>query len=313
MTADKNLELNIGHLSTVYHTNFLLCKNKEFEKELGGNINWRLYGTGPEMINAFRKGRLDIGYLGLPPALIGIDNGIKIKCVAGGHIEGTIMIAKSNYKTIFECNKRVSKTLSQFRRKSIGTPSKGSIHDVILNYYLDKYKLTNHVNVVHYDQPELIAIDIRKGLLEAAVGTPALAVFCSTIFMSHTIIPPNKLWRYNPSYGIFFREEIIEKKPEILEKFLSYHKKATTLIRTDPMKAAEQIAGTSNFLNTNYVKSILEISPRYCISLSKPMIKSTIKFAENLQKLKYIKKKLNISEIFHFDQVNYIHPEKDHY
>ena len=37
---------------------------------------------------------LDIGYIGLPPAIIGIEQGVPIKCVAGGHVEGTILCAK---------------------------------------------------------------------------------------------------------------------------------------------------------------------------------------------------------------------------
>ncbi len=62
------------------------------------DINWILFGTGPAMIEAFKNKKLDIGYMGLPPAIIGIDKGVPIKCVAGGHVEGTIMIAKKNTK-----------------------------------------------------------------------------------------------------------------------------------------------------------------------------------------------------------------------
>ena len=129
-------ELNIGHLSTAYHTNWILMGNDDLEKDLGVKINWYLFGTGPLMVEAFKKGKLDLGYMGLPPALVGIDNNVPIKCVAGGHVEGTIFIGKSKHKTISQLNDDMFETLTQFKGCAIGTPSVGSIHDAILNYYL---------------------------------------------------------------------------------------------------------------------------------------------------------------------------------
>ena len=70
-----------------------------FEKDMGKTISWTLFGTGPSMMKAFENGELDIGYMGLPPAIVGIDRGVPIKCVAGGHVEGTIAVAKKKYKS----------------------------------------------------------------------------------------------------------------------------------------------------------------------------------------------------------------------
>ena len=90
----KITKLRIGHLSTAYHTNFILMADDILETDLGVELDWSLFGTGPLMVDAFKKGKLDIGYMGLPPAIVGIDKGVPIKCVAGGHVNGTIMVAK---------------------------------------------------------------------------------------------------------------------------------------------------------------------------------------------------------------------------
>ena len=92
--------LRIGHLSTMYHTNFILMGDSSFREDLNANVKWTLFGTGPEMVKAFERKELDIGYMGLPPAIIGIDRGVPIRCVAGGHIEGTIIIAKKEFKNL---------------------------------------------------------------------------------------------------------------------------------------------------------------------------------------------------------------------
>ena len=265
------------------------------------------------MVKAFQNKKLDIGYMGLPPAIIGIDKGAPIKCVAGGHVEGTIMVASKKYKTMAYLNNDLSESFSQFKGRTIGVPSKGSIHDVILNFYLKKYDLLDDVEVKHYKQAEFIATDMQKGILEGGVGTPALAVFASTIFDSQLIIPPEVLWKDNPSYGIFFHEDIIDKEPEVVLKFLNYNKTASLMLRESPTRAAEIISTTFEILTQKYVSAVLEISPKYCIALSEGYVKSTMEFARTLKDLGYVKKELRISDIFDFNFIQEVHPESEHY
>lgn len=311
----ENNLLKLGHLSTAYHTNFIIMGNKDLANDLNRELHWKLFGTGPAMVKAFKENRLDIGFMGLPPAIIGIDQGVPIKCVAGGHVEGTIMISNMKYKNIVQKNNSIREVLVQFKGTSIGTPSRGSIHDAIINHYLERYDLQNDIKVKNYKQAEFIALDMKKGLLEGGVGTPALAVFAKTMFNSQLIIPSTYLLPNNPSYGIFFHKKIIENNPEIVKIFLKHHKKASELLRNSKDKSAEIISRTMVVLNKNtqYVRDVLEISPKYCIALSEEYIKSTEGFVKTLHRLGYIKKRLEIEQIFNFDFLNEIHPEDHHY
>lgn len=308
-------ELRIGHLSTAYHTNFILMGDDKLERDLKIKVKWFLFGTGPLMVEAFKNGELDIGYMGLPPAIIGIDNGVPIKCVAGGHVEGTIMIGKPKHKPISELNDNIYETLLQFKGSSIGTPSVGSIHDAILNYFLEKYNLKNDIKVRNYKQAEFIAIDMQRGILEGGVGTPALVVFAKTILNSHLVIPAHYLLAYNPSYGIFFHESLIEDHPDLVLTFLHHHKRASFLLRESQDKAAETISRTFTILNNHkqYVKAVLEISPKYCIALSEGYLKSTEGFINTMHGLGYIKEKLTRDKIYNFKFVEEVHPEAEHY
>lgn len=306
-------KINIGYLSTAYHTAFILKGMKDFQKRIQINMEWLLFGTGPSMVKAFREGRLDIGYMGLPPAIIGIDSNVPIKCVAGGHVEGTIMIAKTKYKKLEDLDWNMKKVLSQFIGKTIGVPSKGSIHDVIIRYYIKKNNLQDQIMINNYEQAEFIAVDMKKDLLEAGVGTPSLSVFASTILDVHIIIPPNKLWSYNPSYGIFFHEDLINSYPNIGNIFLEQHKKASYVLRNKPKKAAKLISKSIGLIGKNYVLSVLKISPKYCIALCEDYIQSTMRFVQILHELGYIKRNLSIENIFDFRFMREIHPEKEHY
>ncbi len=285
----------------------------DLKNDLKRDINWILFGTGPAMIEAFKNKKLDIGYMGLPPAIIGIDKGVPIKCVAGGHVEGTIMIAKKEYKDMNQLDNNMAEVLSQFKGKLIGVTSKGSIHEVILSYFLKKYDLSNEVDVKNYGQAEFIAMNMKKGILDAGVGTPALAVFASTILDSHIIVEPKHLWANNPSYGVFFHENLIENYPDIIIEFLNHHKKASYLLRNSQSLAAEKISKTFEIINKNYAESVLKISPKYCISLSENYINATMEFVKTLKNLNYIKKELTQENIFDPTFIRKVHPEQDHY
>ena len=309
----REKKLRIGHLSTAYHTNYVLMESEELRKNLKTDINWILFGTGPTMIKSFKEGKLDIGYMGLPPAIIGIEQGVPIKCVAGGHVEGTIMVGKIQYKTKMQLNNNLNKTFCQFKGKAIGVPSRGSIHDVILNYYLEKYNLISKIEVKNYEQAEFIANDMKEGILAAGVGTPALVVFAATILESHLIIKADDLWANNPSYGIFAHKKLIQTEPELILRFLDSHKKASSLLRNSPSTAAEKISKTFELIDKNYAEAVLKISPKYCISLSEGYVNSTIDFVKILFSLNYIKRILKKKEIFNFTFINQIHPESEHY
>ncbi|MFX0035821.1 MAG: ABC transporter substrate-binding protein [Candidatus Hermodarchaeota archaeon] len=306
-------KLTIGHLSTAYHTSYILMENDDLANDLKVDINWILFGTGPAMVKAFKEEKLDIGYMGLPPAIIGIAQKVPIICIAGGHVEGTIVVAKRGYKTQKQLDNDLNRVFSQFKGKTIGVPSKGSIHDVILNYYLKRFNLLEEITIKNYEQAEFIAMDMRDGFLEAGVGTPALAVFTSTILESHLIIEAKELWPNNPSYGIFVHKKFIQNNIELVLKFLTHHKNASYLLRDSPSIAAEKISKSFEIIDKNYVEAVLKISPKYCIALSEGYIQATMKFIKTLHNLGYIKKNLKQEDIFDLNLVNKVHPEPDHY
>jgi len=207
----------------------------------------------------------------------------------------------------------LAEVLSQFKGKLIGVTSKGSIHEVILSHFLKKYDLSNDVEVKNYGQAEFIALNMKNGILDAGVGTPALAVFASTILNSHIIVEPKHLWANNPSYGIFFHENLIENYPDIIIEFLNHHKKASHLLRNSQSLAAEKISKTFEIIDKNYAESVLKISPKYCISLSENYINATMEFVKTLKTLNYIKKELTAENIFDPKFIRKVHPEPDHY
>lgn len=290
-------KLRIGHLSTMYHTSFILMGMDWLEKA-GIETEWKLFGGGPAIVRAFEDHELDIGYIGLPPAMIGIDHGLQIKCIAGGHVEGTVMIAKPEFLPLDECRNDRTLFLNQFKGNTIACPPAGSIHDVIIRNYVKEAGLENDIDVLNYEWADMIPEAIADGEIKVAVGTPSLAIVAKRYCDTNIVIPPERLWPHNPSYGIVATCDMIENLPETLLKFIGLHEKASVFIRKDTEEASKLVAETIEIIDADFVNDMYKVSPKYSAGISEDYIGSTMRFVDVLNELGYISKKLEQKDIF---------------
>ena len=306
------MKIRIGHLSTFYHTAILLLAQGGADKQLGAEIEWKLMGTGPEIMKAFGKGQLDLAYVGLPPAIIGIDQGIKVICVAGGHEEGTVMAGKRNWAGYPE-TADLGAVLKQFRGRMIGLPGKGSIHDVILKDCIEHYGLEREIEIKNYAWADMVTEAIVNDEVSAAFGTPALAIAIKRFAGGRVLYPPSRLWPENPSYGILAERDFLRDRQELVKHFLVLHEEAEASLRNDPGGAARAIADYVRIIDREFVLETLGVSPRYCAQLTTGYISSTLRFVKALKRLGYIRREIPREEIFDTSLIDAVHPSKDHY
>ncbi len=303
--------LRIGYLSTLYHTSHLLRQQQRVEQDLGIDCHWLLFGTGPEMIKAFQENKIDLGYIGLPPALIGISRGLPLICIGGGHVEGTVMTGGKSFMANEETG-GPSSFLQQFVGRRIGIPAAGSIHDVIFRALLQEHSVQD-IDVVNYAWADLIPYALKKGEIDGAVGTPPLAVLCERESGTKTLISPQSLWPFNPSYGIVSRLEMLAEEA-LVQGFLRLHEEACNLIINSPERAARLTVSALPGLDGPFVQRVYNLSPRYCASLPEPYIQSTLRFIPVMKALGYLDVAFQGTEkIFETSFIEKIHPESCHY
>ncbi len=257
-----------------------------------------------------QAGRLDLGYIGLPPVIIGIDRGLRLACIAGGHIEGTVMIAGKKIRTVDECGS-MQEFLSQLSGKAIGTPPKGSIHDVIVHDLLQKNNRTD-VEVKNYPWADFLSDALLTGEITAAAGTPALATTARRYGNGRLVVQPDRLWPFNPSYGIVVMREML-KQSDLLTRFLTAHEAASEWIRRDPKACARVVADTIGMVDAAFVEETYRISPKYCAALPPEYIASTMKFARTLHTLGYTSRSISENECFDRSLIEMIHTGPHHY
>lgn len=306
------MTIRIGHLSTFYHTALLLMARPDLEERLGAPAAWTLFGTGPAIMQAFGRGELDLAYVGLPPAIIGMNQGMDVRCVAGGHMEGTVLAGKARWKGFPELPD-LAAVLGQFSGAVIGVPGRGSIHDVILRHAIAAAGLEGAVQVRNYPWADMVTEAMARDEVAAAIGTPALAVAISRFAGGKILFPAARLCPHNPSYGIVVsRKFLLQSRPRVA-RFLRLHEEASALLRNDPAAAAKDIAAAVGVVDADFVLETLGVSPRYCAQLSDDYIASTMGFVRTLQVLGYIRRELTREEIFDQSVINEVHPEADHY
>ncbi len=304
--------LRIGHLSTFYHTAMLLMADSSLCSSLDAEISWKLFGTGPAIVGAFEKKEIDLAYVGLPPAIIGIERGVPIVCVAGGHIEGTVVCAKSAYRGFPEIA-QLDDLLMQFIGKTIGVPGTGSIHDVILRQSIGQAGLERTVSIRNFAWADMVLEAIMRDEIAAACGTPALAVSIRHYAGGNILYPPSRLWPNNPSYGILVDKTFLRDHIPLVEQFLRIHETATARIRSDADSAARDIAAYVGFIDASFVRETIAVSPKYCAQLTDAYIASTMDFVKILQALGYIRGPIGIDDIFDSSLISRVHPEPEHY
>lgn len=305
--------MRIGHLSTFYHTSFVLMGTGWLEEKLGLTVEWKMFGGGPAIVEALSEGEVDIGYIGLPPVMIGIDRGVPMLCVGGGHVEGTLMIGPPGSRTLDELGGDMGAVLEQFKGGIIGCPPSGSIHDVIIRDLLAGHNLAGSIIVRNYPWADFIPDALADGEVAAAIGTPPLSVAAGQVCGAKVVVPPSVLWPWNPSYGIIVSRELLEQRAGLVQDFLRLHEDASNLIRNEPAKAARLVAEMVEVVDEDFIREVYQISPRYCAALPREYIESAMAFVPVLNELGYIVQELDKDDIFDTSLIDAFHKGRQHY
>lgn len=306
------MKLRIGYLSTFYHTSILMIARRTLQHAIGIEVDWNLYGTGPAIVHAFENNEVDIAYIGLPPAIIGICRGVNIICIAGGHIDGTVLSGKSRFRPFPEIGD-LDQILRQFSGHTIGVPGNGSIHDVIISEYLKTFALDAEIKLQNFGWADQVLEAFCKDQISAAVGTPALAVAIQRFAGGKVLYPPARLWPNNPSYGIVADKSFLDKERALIERFLVLHEESEFFLRNNTADASHIIADLVGVIDQEFIFETLALSPKYCASLTEEYISSTMAFVPVLKRLGYINRNITADEIFDRSLIDRIHIENDHY
>ena len=130
----------VGYLPSDHDSALFVANAKNMFQKEGLKIRLVPFRSGPDLINAAKLGKIDIGYCGISPVTMAISDGAPIKIVASVNQEGSGIVVGNNTNIT---------NITDLKGKNIAIPKVNSVQDVLLTYWLSQYNINrNEVNII---------------------------------------------------------------------------------------------------------------------------------------------------------------------
>jgi len=224
--------VNIGYLPSDHHAALLIAEAEKKYESKGIKVNLVKFDNGGNLMTAMANGEVDVGYVGITPALSSISKGVPVKIVSSVQDEGSgIVVPKDSGIS----------TVSNLKNKTVATPDPSSIQYMLLLYAIKKVGLDkNDLTITSLKSPQLVdAIKTKKldGIVafEPFVTQAVLKANGTEIASSHDILPGH------PCCVIVAREDFIKNHDNELKTILDIHNETTDYILKNPEEAATKL------------------------------------------------------------------------
>ena len=230
MSGSAN-EVTIGYLPSD-HDAALFVADAQGQFESNG-IKTKLvqFNNGGDLMTAMASGDVDVGYVGITPALASIEKGVPVKVISAAQTEGSgIVVAK---------NSGIS-SAQDLTGKSVATPGESSIQYMLLQYYLTENGMSlDDVKVSSMKVPS-INDALKTGKIDAAITfEPYVSIAekngASVLADSSEILPDH------PCCVVVASDKFIESNPNETRAILDIHENATKFINNNTDEAASMI------------------------------------------------------------------------
>jgi len=218
--------------SDLHHLPAFVALEKGFYQEEGVTVEVSgIFKAGPEMMSGFAAGSLDVGYVGLAPALVAVANKTaRIKVLSQVNKNGSALVVRKDapYRNI-----------SDFDKKVIAIPGHATIQDFLIRKALiDGGRETATPTIITIKPPEMISV-LTSAQIDAFIAWepyPSLAVTKDTgkIFRYS-----KDIWPDHPCCVLVVSTEFMEKNPAQVAAVRKAHLTSIAYIENNPQEAID--------------------------------------------------------------------------
>ncbi len=230
--STENVEtVNIGYLPTDHEAALFVANATKMYEEAGIDVKLYEYNNGGDMMSAMASGDLDVGYVGVTPAIYSMSKGVPIKIVAGVQNEGSGLLSHNSS----------IKSISDLKGKTVATPGEASIQSVLLKYALKK----NGLNISDVESPSMKVSSMNDALRTASIDamlTYEPYVTISKKINNQTLVENSSdILPDHPCCVVVMSEKFTSKNLDKAKKILDIHNKATEKVRENPEGAVQYL------------------------------------------------------------------------
>jgi len=229
--APPSTTVRVGYLTAdLHHVAYFVAKNKvvgggqSFFEKYGVNVTDAVpggYSAGSTEMDAFAAGKVDIGYMGAPPAIIKhLNLGVNTTVIAQVNDIGSALIVKPSINNF-----------SELRGKTIGVPSRNSIQYFLLLNYAERNNVS--MSDIKIDEPlsgVSMELKLQTGAIDGFVGWepfPSDAVYKG---IGKILATSSDIWPHHLDCVVVADKTFAARYPNIVVNFLKAHVEATNWI-----------------------------------------------------------------------------------
>ena len=205
------------------------------------------FQNGPAMVQALLGGQLDIAYFGIGPTMVARGKGADIKVVASNIIEQISFVALGNLAPYFEDGDPAT-AFARFqqdngRKARISTFPVGSVPQTVLAYWLDKQLGVDAgvIDVIHQGASQVQQSLLTGAVDGAAILEPVVSIVKNRLDDARVVAKGEAMFPGQPGAVLAVRAEFIEAHPEVVERLVAAHDRATKQLKAGDEAAIDAV------------------------------------------------------------------------
>ena len=222
--------VRIGHLPSDHDSALFVAQAQDQYEKNGINVEVTQFNNGGDLMTAIAAGDIDVGYVGITPAMSSISTGVPVKVVSGAQTEGSGLVVDKDSNI---------NSIADLKGKTVATPGAATIQQMLLTDALNENGLSiDDVKVTNLKAAQMVDA-IKSNQIDAFIvwepySTIAVQSNEGKLLMNSSEIEPG-----HPCCCIVATDDFIANHPDELDTILDIHENATKYINENPQEAAK--------------------------------------------------------------------------
>ncbi len=242
----QSAALRVGYVPVIGASALFVLAGDGSAKDAGLDLKLTKFDSGPNAIQAFASGTIDILVIGVAPVAVARSRGLAASVVAAAAVGGTAFVAGPSLAKAFADNGNdPAKAFAAFRaaagrKVKLGTLPPGGVPTVALHHWLWKVGKADRSDI------EIVNMGIevvQQAMLTGAIDGGTLLEPSATLVIERDprirrIVNSPDMFPNIPGVVVAASGELQKSRPDVADRFVALFHQATELVRNDPKKAA---------------------------------------------------------------------------